>query len=68
MVCLSLPFDFYCGGCFDRVGVLFNSRICVFECPVRVNCPRQTFISADVVSIFLFLRVYSVYIYIYILG
>ena len=38
MVDLSVPFGFYSGDSFDRVVVLFNSRICVCECPVPVNC------------------------------
>ena len=34
---LGAPFGFYCGDCFDRVVVLFNSRICACECPVGVS-------------------------------
>ena len=35
----SVQFNFYSDECFDRVVVLFNSRMCVCECPVRINCP-----------------------------
>ena len=29
---------FYSEDCFDRVVILFNSRICISKCPVEVNC------------------------------
>ena len=32
-------FGLYNEDCFDWVESLFNSRICVCECPVRVNRP-----------------------------
>ena len=44
-------FGFYSGDCFDRVIVLFTSRICVCECPVRIHCPWQRLFSVDVVSL-----------------
>ena len=27
--------------------ILFNSRICVCECPVGVNCPRGALVSVE---------------------
>ena len=54
MVCSCVPFDLYCGDCFNKVVVLFNSRICVSEFLVRVNYQWQIFVPVDVVSLFLF--------------
>ena len=30
-------FDLYCGNCFDKVGVLFNSSMFVWEFSSRIN-------------------------------
>ena len=64
MIYFSVPFGFYSGDCFDKAVVIFISWICVCECPLWINCPWQTFVSADVVSLsllFFFIRVYSVF-------
>ena len=39
MVCVVFISSLYREYCFDRDEILFNSRICVCECPVRINCP-----------------------------
>ena len=60
---------FFSFDCFDRVMVLISSRIYVCECPVRVNCPWKTFVSAEVVShilFFFFTRVYTVCLWVYV--
>ena len=57
-----VPFDL-CVDFFDKVVVLFNSRICVCEFSVWVNCPWQILVPADSVSLFFlfsFTRGYSV--------
>ena len=41
---------FYSGDYFDRVVILFNSRIFVCEYPVGINCPWKPLASADVFS------------------
>ena len=37
----------------------FNSRICVCKWPVQINCPWQTLVSIDIVSLFLFFFFYK---------
>ena len=50
MVDGGAAFDLYCGNCFDKV-VHFNSRFCVWEFSVRVNCLRQIFVCASIISL-----------------
>ena len=47
---------FYSCDCFGMIVVLFNSKICVYECSVRVDCLWQTFVSLDVTTFFFFLQ------------
>ena len=47
-------FDLYSGNCFDKIMVLSNSRISVWEFSDKINCPWQMFVSTSVVSLFLF--------------
>ena len=39
MVYSGVLFVLYSGDCFDKVVVLFNSRICIHEYTVQVNDP-----------------------------
>ena len=50
MVDSGVAFDLYSGESFDKFVVLFNSRICIWEFSSCINCPRQIFVSADIVS------------------
>ena len=52
MVCSCVPFDLYCGDRFDKIVILFNSRICVCEFSVPVNCQQQIFVSTGVDFLF----------------
>ena len=54
MVDLSVSFGFYRGECFDRVVVLFDSRISAREYSVRVHWPRKNLVSADISLAFSF--------------
>ena len=69
-VCSCLPFYLSSGDCFDKVVILFNSRIYVCEFSVRVKCPWQIFdplfVSLFFFSLlFLFTKVCSVCLYVY---
>ena len=44
MIDLGALFGFYSGNCFDWVVILFNSRTCVHECLLGVNCPLYIYI------------------------
>ena len=60
MIRIFFVSSFYSKDCFSRSVILFNSRICVCQCPTGVNCPRKSMGNSD-----LYIHIY-IYIYIYI--
>ena len=59
---LVFPSGLYSGDCFDKLVVLFISKICVCECPVLVNC-QLFFLSFSFFSSFSFYKyVFGVFV------